>query len=57
MLCKKMFAKSIVQKMADLSSEHLEGGCRPFMYTGLDCVGPFLIEHGHAEVKCYALHV
>ena len=54
MFCKKMFAKSSVQKMADLPAERLEVGHRPFTYTGLDCFGPFLIKHGRAEVKRYA---
>ncbi|XP_068235660.1 uncharacterized protein [Palaemon carinicauda] len=39
--------------MADLPSEWLEFGNRPFTYTGLDCFGPFLIKQGRAEVKRY----
>ena len=54
MFCKKMFAKSSSQKMADLPAERLESGHKPFTYVGLDCFGHFLIKQGRAEVKRYA---
>ncbi|XP_068205231.1 uncharacterized protein [Palaemon carinicauda] len=49
--CRRMFAKPCSQKMADLPSERLEFGKRPFTYTGVDCFGPFFIKQGRVEVK------
>jgi hypothetical protein len=42
------------QKMADLPPERTEMA-PPFMNTGLDCFGPFLVKQGRSEVKPYGL--
>jgi len=56
-VCKRLFGKPQVQKMADLPEERLESGNIPFTKAGVDCFGPFLCKQGRSEVKRYGLLV
>ena len=51
--CKKLYAATCVQKMADLPVERLSADNPPFSYVGVDCFGPFLVKVGRSEVKRY----
>ena len=51
--CRKLYAKGIVQKMADLPAERCEPGKPPFSYVGVDLFGPFYTKVGRSEVKRY----
>jgi len=53
MFCKRLFAKTLTQRMADLPCDRVTPGEPPFTYTGVDLFGPFLIKRGRCEVKRY----
>lgn len=52
--CRKARRPKETQRMADLPKERLEPS-PPFMYTGMDCFGPFITKNGRKEVKRYGL--
>ena len=52
-MCKKLFAPTSEQKMANLPFERLEAHKAPFSYVGMDCFGPFYVRQGRSEVKRY----
>ena len=51
--CRRLYAQSMVQKMADLPRERCEPGRAPFCFTGVDMFGPFYAKVGRSEVKRY----
>lgn len=52
--CRKYRRCSEVQKMANLPAERLEA-TPPFVYSGMDCFGPFYVKDGRKEMKRYGL--
>ncbi|XP_048048490.1 uncharacterized protein LOC125269604 isoform X1 [Megalobrama amblycephala] len=52
--CRKLRRPTEIQKMADLPSERVNPS-PPFMYTGMDCFGPFLVKRGRSVCKRYGL--
>ena len=54
-VCKRLYARPVEQKMADLPPERLEPFRRPFTFTGFDIFGPYYVKHGRHEVKRYGL--
>ena len=52
--CRRLYSSPCVQKMADLPEERLLPENPPFSYVGIDCMGPFSVKLGRAEVKRYA---
>ena len=53
LLCKKRYAKSVEQTMADLPSERFAVNKPLFYNTGTDYFGPFFVKQGRASVKRY----
>ena len=54
MVCKRLFASTSTQLMADLPPERCLAGSPPFSHVGLDVFGNFYVKQGRAEVKRYA---
>ena len=52
-ICKKLYAFPMVQKMADLPPERCLPFVRPFSVVGVDIFGPFYVRQGRAQVKRY----
>ena len=52
--CRKFRKHSQEQKMADLPHERMEA-TPPFVYSGMDCFGPFYVKDGRKELKRYGL--
>ena len=52
-VCKRLYGKTLTQKMADLPTERCEPGKPAFSYVGVDLFGPFYIKQGRSEVKRY----
>ncbi len=53
-ICRKHRRPVEEQKMADLPSERVDPS-PPFMYTGMDCFGPFFVKSGRSMHKRYGL--
>ena len=53
--CKRLFAKTCTQLMADLPPCRVAVGGRPFQCIGCDAFGPFLVKVNRSEVKRYGL--
>ena len=53
MTCKKLFAPSGVQKMADLPEERLQYDKLPFDHVSVDCFGPYLVKYRRTTCKRY----
>jgi len=54
-VCKKLYAMPMEQRMADLPVERLMANGSPFQFVGCDCFGPFYVKYGRAEIKRYGL--
>ena len=52
-VCKRLYAKPCVQRMADLPPERLDPGHPPFTFVGVDVFGPFSVVQGRSSVKRY----
>ncbi|XP_014679567.1 PREDICTED: uncharacterized protein LOC106819449 [Priapulus caudatus] len=52
-VCKKLYAPTHHQKMADLPPERGESGSPGFSCVGVDIFGPFYVKLGRLEVKRY----
>ena len=52
-ICKKLYAFPMVQKMADLPPERCLPFVRPSSVVGVDIFGPFYVRQGRAQVKRY----
>ncbi|KAG1651579.1 hypothetical protein GQR58_026910 [Nymphon striatum] len=52
--CKKLRGKFLEQKMADLPPERIEESS-PFLHTGVDYFGPFMIKEGRKMLKRYGV--
>jgi hypothetical protein len=50
-ICKKLYAGTLKQKMADLPEFRVQTSDPPFTYVGLDVFGPFYVKIGRSEVK------
>ena len=55
--CKRLFAKTCTQLMADLPPCRVAVGGRPFQCVGCDVFGPFLVKINRSQVKRYGLIV
>ena len=53
--CRRLFAKTCTQLMADLPSCRVAVGGRPFQCAGCDVFGPFLVKVNRSQVKRYGL--
>ena len=53
-VCKKLFGKTMSQKMANLPPQRCMSGGAPFQYVGCDVFGPFKVRYRRSEVKRYA---
>ena len=53
--CKRLAARAITPKMADLPPERLAISQRPFTNVGIDCFGPILVNRGRGTVKRYGI--
>ena len=51
--CKKLFASTCNQKMADLPASRLEPYRPPFTFVGIDCFGPIMVKRARSEAKRY----
>ena len=51
--CKKLFAPSGVQKMADLPEERLQYDKLPFDHVSVDCFGPYSVKYRRTTCKRY----
>ena len=51
--CKKLFAASSTQQMANLPLERVQHGNPPFSNVGMDCFGPFYVKRGRCQIKRY----
>lgn len=51
--CKKLYAPTQNQRMADLPPERGKAGLPCFSYVGVDLFGPFYVKLGRSEVKRY----
>ena len=49
--CKRTKAKVLEQQMAELPNDRVVGEGPPFLVTGVDCFGPFMVKRGRAHVK------
>lgn len=52
--CRRLRRCTEQQKMSDLPKERMET-TPPFIYSGMDCFGPFYIKEGRKELKRYGL--
>lgn len=52
--CRKFRGGSLSQKMSDLPEERVTAS-EPFLYTGIDVFGPWLIKEGRKSLKRYGL--
>ena len=52
-VCKKLYASPMTQKMADLPPERCQPGYTPFAFCGCDVFGPFKVKYRRAEAKRY----
>ena len=50
---KRLYARPMSQKMADLLPERCLPGQPPFAYVGVDLFGPIYVKQGRADVKRY----
>ena len=50
-VCRKLYASPMQQKMSDLPLERCEPFKPPFTDTGFDLLGPFYVKHGSSEAK------
>ena len=53
--CRKVQGSRMQQKMADLPPERVQAGGKPFLNTGLDCFGPFIVKKGRRHEKRYGV--
>ena len=53
--CKKLYGRSMQQKMADLSPERSTPDQPPFTNTGLGMFGPFYVRVGRSQAKRYSV--
>ena len=51
LVCKRLYAAPLDQRMADLSPERCLAGGTPFDVTGTDLFGPILVKVNHGQVK------
>ena len=51
--CKRIRAKPLEQKMADLPEDRVIANQPPFTNTGIDCFGPFYVKRGRSTEKRY----
>jgi len=49
--CRKMYAPTCTQKMADLPAERVAPGYAPFSMVGTDCFGPVMVKYGRSQAK------
>ena len=54
-VCRKLYASPMHQKMSDLPPERCEPFKPPFTDTGFDVFGPFYVKHGRSEAKRYGI--
>ena len=54
-VCRKLYASPMHQKMSDLPPERCELLKQPFSDTGFDVFGPYYVEHGRSEAKRYSI--
>ena len=52
-LCKRLYRRPEVQRMADLPEARVTPDKPPFSYVGLDCFGPFSVKRGRSREKRY----
>ena len=52
-VCRKLYAQTCSQKMADLPIERLSPNEPPFTFVGIDAFGPYLVKRGRSEIKRY----
>ncbi len=55
LICRRLHAKTGVQKMADLPEDRLLPDKPPFSNTGVDYFGPFEVRRGRSMVKRYGV--
>ena len=53
LFCVRRDAKPAQQLMANLPSARLQSEETPFLHTGADCFGPFIVKKGRMELKRY----
>lgn len=53
-VCRKLHAALVQQKLADLPKDRIEPA-PPFTYSAVDYFGPFLLKEGRKEVKIYGV--
>ena len=53
-LCRKLRRPTENQQMAELPKARVEASA-PFMFSGMDCFGPFIVKNGRKECKRYGL--
>ena len=51
--CKRLFARTCTQKMANLPEVRVDFDRLPFDHVSVDCFGPFYIKRGRSEYKRY----
>jgi hypothetical protein len=51
--CRRIRARPMSQRMADLPSDRVSAGEPPFTYVGVDLFGPFMVKQGRSVVKRY----
>ena len=54
-VCRKLYASPMHQKMSDLPPERCELLKQPFSDTGFDVFGPYYVKHGRSEAKRYGI--
>lgn len=52
-ICRRLYGRPCVQKMADLPLQRVVPDKPPFTYVGLDFFGPFFIKVGRSQAKRY----
>jgi len=52
-VCRKIRAEGMHQKMATLPADRVSPGEVPFSRVGIDCFGPFLVKRGRSQEKRY----
>ena len=50
-VCRRLYAPTMDQRMANLPEERCEPYKPPFTYVGIDCFGTFYVSVGRSEVK------